>query len=173
LNRVFTVGHSTRSAEELLALLEAHGIEHVVDVRTAPGSRRNPWFGRDALRESLARAGLRYTHLPELGGRRRTSAQSINTGWQNLGFRGYADHMQTEEFERGVERLLELAASERVAILCAEAVPWRCHRQLVADALVVRGVEVRHVLGPDRADVHELTPFARVDGTRLRYPGLS
>jgi len=150
--------------------LQAHGTTLVADVRKMPGSRRNPQFGRDTLPQILRRAGIGYRHLPGLGGRRRRQPDSPNTGWKNASFQGYADHMLTPEFGTSIEELLELAGRERVALMCAEAVPWRCHRSLIADALVARGVAVEHVLGVSRTQPHVLRPWARVDGTRVTYP---
>jgi len=167
-----TVGHSTRTIEEFLSLLRAHGVEELIDIRTAPGSRRNPQFHREALRQSLERAGIGYRHMPELGGLRRAQPDSINTGWQNAGFRGYADYMQTPEFTEGIERLIELSREKPTAIMCAEAVPWRCHRSLVADALTARKIPVEHIMNATRRQGHKLTPYARVEGTRVWYPVL-
>src|SRR5690606_29318613 len=164
---VFTVGHSTRTVEELIALLRERGVTVLVDVRRFPGSRRHPQFGRDALAGALAAHGIGYTHSPGLGGRRPVRPDSPNTAWRNRGFRGYADHMQTREFAAALAELKDLAARETAAILCAEAVPWRCHRRLIADALVVEGIRVLHILGPGRVEAHVLDPHARVraDGT--------
>jgi uncharacterized protein (DUF488 family) len=167
---VLTVGHSTRPLEAFLALLRAHRVTLVADVRRMPGSRRHPHFGRDALAASLRAAGIGYAHLPALGGRRRPAPDSPNAGWTNASFRAYADHMLTGEFERGMADLLALARGQRVAVMCAEAVPWRCHRSLLADALVARGVAVEHVLGPERAEPHALRPWAEVQGARVTYP---
>ena len=169
---VWTVGHSTRTLEQLVELLRAHGIEQLVDVRTVPRSGRNPQFNREVLADELARRELRYQHAPGLGGLRKPRPDSINTGWRNAGFRGYADHMQGERFAEALGALLTLAAEGATALMCAEAVPWRCHRGLVADALTVRGSDVRHILSVRRADLHRLTPFARVEGVKLTYPGL-
>ncbi|HLL03867.1 MAG TPA: DUF488 domain-containing protein [Myxococcaceae bacterium] len=171
--RIYTVGHSTRTAEELLELLQAHGIQTLVDIRTVPRSRTNPQFNQDALPRTLAQADIRYVHLPRLGGLRRTSKDSPNTAWRNRSFRGYADYMQTEEFARGLRELRELTADGPLALMCAEAVRWRCHRSLVADALYARGVEVRHITSRTRAEPHKLTPFAELHGTRVLYPGSS
>jgi uncharacterized protein (DUF488 family) len=168
---VWTIGHSTRSLEAFVALLHAHGIERLVDVRRFPRSRRHPHFNTDALGEALPTAGLAYRHLPGLGGFRRPRADSRNAGWRNASFRGYADYMETEEFTRHLAELLEDARAGRTAIMCAEAVPWRCHRSLISDALVARGVEVRHILGPSPAELHVLTAGARVSDTRVLYPG--
>ena len=165
-----TVGHSTRSLDELLGLLRESGITLVADVRTAPGSRRMPHFSKAALAAALPPHGIDYLHLPELGGLRRPRPDSPNTGWRNDSFRGFADHMASAEFEAGLRRLLELGHDRAVAVMCAEAVPWRCHRSLIADALLVRGSEVRHLLGPGRSQVHALTPFAVVEGDRITYP---
>lgn len=167
MSRVYTVGHSSRSIEELVALLRAHGIGRVVDVRRYPGSRRFPHFAREALRAHLGEAGIAYEHVPELGGRRRPAEGSPNGWWENDSFRAYADHTATEEFARGLERLLAGADQSPTAVMCAEAVPWRCHRQLIADVLVARGHEVRHAMSTDRSDAHELGAGARPqpDGT--------
>jgi uncharacterized protein (DUF488 family) len=169
---VFTLGHSTRPIEELLALLKEHEIRVLVDVRRFPASRRHPQFSRDTLAESLAGAGIEYVHEPCLGGRRPVRPGSPHTAWRVEAFRGYADHMETPEFGAALERLMRRGAETTVAILCAEAVPWRCHRRLISDALVARGVEVLHILGPRRADPHELDSNARVlPGGRLLYAG--
>jgi len=169
---VFTAGHSTRPIEELLALLREHGVQTLVDVRRYPGSRRHPQFSREALEASLAGAGIQYVHEPDLGGRRAARPDSPHTAWRVDAFRGYADHMETPEFGAALDRLMRRAAGETVAILCAEAVPWRCHRRLISDALVARGVEVLHIMGPGRADAHELDANARVlPGGRLLYAG--
>lgn len=167
---ILTIGHSTRSQEEFVQLLQTHGVEHLVDVRTFPGSRRYPHFNHDSLARALADIGIGYTHLKGLGGRRRPRPDSHNGAWRNLGFRGYADYMQTPEFEENLQALLALAARECVAIMCAEAVPWRCHRTLIADALTVRGVSVEHILHPGRRQLHTLTSFAWVQGIYLTYP---
>jgi uncharacterized protein (DUF488 family) len=150
-------------------LLRESEVRLLVDVRRYPGSRRHPQFAREALSRALAEAGIAYRHEPDLGGHRRPRADSPNTAWRNEAFRGYADHLASPEFAQALERLLE--APERTAILCAEAVPWRCHRQLIADALVARGVEVRHILGPGRVQAHALHAEARVEQGRVTYPG--
>jgi uncharacterized protein (DUF488 family) len=154
----------------LAALLKAHKVAHLVDVRTVPRSRRNPQFNRETLGDSLAPEGIAYTHEEALGGLRKTRRDSINTGWRNASFRGYADYMQTDEFAAGMDELVALAEHERVAIMCAEAVPWRCHRSMIADALVVRGFSVEHILSGDRTMPHTLTDFAVVEGTQITYP---
>lgn len=168
--RVYTVGHSTHPIDEFLDLLRAHSIEAVVDVRTIPKSRHNPQFGQEQLSESLREAGLGYEYLAELGGLRSTRKDSVNKAWRNESFRGYADYMQTPEFAAGIERLLDLASDRSVTVMCAEAVPWRCHRSLIGDALLVRDVEVLDVMSPTSAKPHTLTSFARTDGTTITYP---
>lgn len=166
----WTVGHSTRSLQELLALLRENAVQRLVDVRTMPRSRHNPQFNTDSLPESLMAHGIAYTHISALGGLRHARKDSVNTGWRNASFRGYADYMQTQEFQRGLNELIALADKDSLAIMCAEAVPWRCHRSLIADALTVRGIEARHIMGPAKFQTHRLTPFAHVDGTRITYP---
>jgi uncharacterized protein (DUF488 family) len=168
---LFTIGHSTRTIQEFVALLRAHGMTRVIDVRTVPRSRHNPQFDRAALAKSLRNARLHYTHLPALGGLRHARKDSVNTGWRNASFRGFADYMPTPEFGLGLQRLISLAGEEPCAIMCAEAVPWRCHRSLIADALVVRKIAVKHITSRTRAEPHRLTPFARVEGTMITYPG--
>lgn len=158
-----------RTLDELLALLDAHGIRGVADVRRHPGSRRHPHFAREALAASLAERGLGYAWMPELGGRRSARPDSPHRAWREESFRGYADHMDGAEFREALAALVASAAQRPTAILCAEAVPWRCHRQLIADALLARGIEVRHVVGPGAAKVHTLTAHARLDGERVVY----
>jgi hypothetical protein len=167
---ILTVGHSTRAIEEFVELLRQHGVERLVDIRTIPRSRRNPQFNSEALAKLLKREGLEYSHIKELGGLRHPHKDSTNTGWRNASFRGYADYMQTDEFARAVGRLLQLCAAKRCAVMCAEAVPWRCHRSLLADALAVRGIPVEHILSGSRRDVHNITPFARIEKERVTYP---
>ena len=169
--RIYTVGHSTRSAEELVELLRAHGIQTLVDIRTVPRSRKNPQFNQDTLPRTLAKADIRYVHLPRLGGLRHARKDSPNSAWRNASFRGYADYMQTDEFTRGLEELRELTPDGPLALMCAEALHWRCHRSLVADALYARGVEVLHITRPTRAEPHQLTPFAELHGRQVLYPG--
>jgi uncharacterized protein (DUF488 family) len=169
---VFTIGHSTRPINEFINLLTAHGVQRLVDVRTIPQSRHNPQFGREKLSSSLEHAGIHYTHMPGLGGLRRPRKDSTNTGWRNASFRGYADYMQTREFEENLERCIELANAEQAALMCAESVPWRCHRSLIADALLARGIDVREITSADEARPHVLTPWARVDGVKVAYPAL-
>jgi uncharacterized protein (DUF488 family) len=166
---VYTVGHSTLTLDAFVAVLETAAIRAVADVRRFPASRRHPHFAREALARSLAEADVEYRWLPGLGGRRRGRPDSPHVGWRSASFRAYADHMETPEFEADLARLLELARTRPTAILCAEAVPWRCHRQLIADALVARGIEVRHLRAGGRPEAHRLTPFARLDGPRVVY----
>ena len=165
-----TVGHSVHPIEGFVAILEAHGIRQLVDVRTIPRSRRNPQFNKENLPASLNAAGIRYVHMPGLGGLRKAKSDSVNTGWRNASFRGYADYMQTPEFCDNLEKLIELAAQAPTAIMCAEAVPWRCHRSLIADVLVARGIEAVEILSAKNSRPHALTPFARVLGTEVTYP---
>ena len=167
---VLTVGHSTRSLEAFIALLQAHEVTCVADVRTVPRSRHNPQFNKDSLPRALKKAGLGYVHLPGLGGLRHAKSNSPNMGWRNASFRGYADYMQTPEFAQGLDTLIQMAHHDRLALLCAEAVPWRCHRSLIADALLMRGLRAEHIMSPTRRQVHALTPFAKVRGTQLTYP---
>ncbi len=213
---IFTIGHSTRSLDDFIALLHSHGINRLADIRTVPKSRRHPHFAGDALARSLPAEDVAYRHFPGLGGLRKPKRDSTNTGWRHEGFRGYADYMQTAEFARALEELIDWARGgperaapqldndvmsvqratpqlhedvaraegavptgnvaralqARVAIMCAEALWWRCHRQLVADALVARGIEVRHIASASSAPSHTLTDFARVDAGRVSYPGL-
>jgi len=168
---VWTVGHSTHPLETFVALVRAHGVTAITDVRKIPRSRRNPQYDVATLPAALAASGLAYVHRPGLGGLRRERPDSINRGWKNPSFRAYADYMQTDEFARELEALVALGTRERVAIMCAEAVWWRCHRSLIADALLARGEPVLHILTPERAEPHILRDFARVDGGRVTYPG--
>jgi uncharacterized protein (DUF488 family) len=167
---VFTVGHSTRTIEEFVHLLIAHAIQHVVDVRSIPRSRHNPQFNRDQLPASLQRFGIAYSHLPGLGGRRHARMDSTNTGWRNVSFRGYADYMDTPAFKESVNQCIALARKERVALMCAEAVPWRCHRSLIADALLARGIDVREIASAMHARPYSLTSWARISGIDVTYP---
>jgi len=167
---ILTVGHSNRPIEEFLGILRAHGVALLADIRTIPKSRHNPQFNIDRLPAALHVAGIGYVHAPGLGGLRHARKDSVNTGWRNAGFRGFADYMQTPEFDRSLEHLLQLAAGQRVALMCAESVPWRCHRSLVADALTVRGVAVEHILSPNKLNLHQVTSFARIEGVRVTYP---
>jgi uncharacterized protein (DUF488 family) len=169
---VLTIGHSTRTIETFIEMLHAHKARHLVDVRTVPRSRYNPQFNRDELSRSLPQAGIAYTHEPRLGGLRHPLPGSLNTGWENASFRGYADYMQTPEFQAAIDSLIKTADRGQIAIMCAESVPWRCHRSLVADALSARGIPVEHIMSANRAQLHKLTPFAQLDGTQVTYPGL-
>jgi len=167
---VLTVGHSTRASADFLALLRAYGIERLADIRTVPRSGHNPQFNAEALAVSLAAAEIEYVPMPSLGGLRHARKDSPNTGWRNASFRGFADYMQTPAFEAALEALIRMSREKRVAIMCAEAVPWRCHRSLVADALAVRGVPVVEILSETSCRMHRLTSFAKVEGTRVVYP---
>ena len=170
--RFYSIGHSTRTFDELVAALRSFGIRTLVDIRTVPRSRHTPQFNREALARRLPRRGVRYVHLPALGGLRKPRADSTNTAWRNTGFRGFADYMQTPEFAAALDGLRTLAGEAGpVAFMCAEAVPWRCHRSLVADALTAQGDAVYDIMGPNRASLHTLTPWAHVDGHRVTYPG--
>jgi uncharacterized protein (DUF488 family) len=169
---VFTIGHSNRPLEEFLRLLRAHGVELLVDVRTMPRSRHNPQFNRESLYATLAAGHIDYRHMPGLGGLRHPRKESINTAWQNDSFRGYADYMQTPEFAQNLQELEQLGATRTTAIMCAEAVPWRCHRSMIADALTAHGVPVHHIMTADKADLHKLREFAQVQDGRVTYPGL-
>jgi uncharacterized protein (DUF488 family) len=167
---VYTVGHSTLPIDDFAALLGAYGIQTVVDIRTVPRSRRNPQFNADALPQSLKAHGIEYVGLSGLGGLRKTSKDSPNKGWRNDSFRGYADYMQTPAFVEALDGLIDISRHTRAAIMCAEAVPWRCHRSLVADALEVRGIPAVEILSPTSSRLHKLTPFAHVEGTSVTYP---
>jgi uncharacterized protein (DUF488 family) len=169
---VLTIGHSTRPIETFVGLLAANGVTHLMDVRTIPRSRHNPQFNSDALARSLDDAGIAYSHVPGLGGLRRASPDSVNAAWRNASFRGYADYMQTPAFAQHLVQVVELAQSERVALMCAEAVPWRCHRSLIGDALLAQGIAVEEIVSATRRTPHKLTPFARVDGGSVTYPAL-
>lgn len=166
---IWTIGHSTRSIEEFIELLTLNGIEALADIRRLMGSRKFPQFDQDALRDSLHAAGIEYMPIPELGGRRRVNADSHNTVWRNVSFRAYADHMETDEFKRGIEKLLALARDKRTAIMCAEAVWWRCHRALVSDYLKAKGVRVIHILSLTSTKEHPYTSAANVRGATVSY----
>ena len=175
---IYTIGHSTRPLDEFIPMLQAHSISLLIDIRTVPRSARNPQFNRESLPGELAKARIQYEHLPALGGLRKPRPHSINTGWKNESFRGYADYMQTAEFASAIHRLVEEAGIEavndtHVCIMCAEAVPWRCHRSLVSDALLARGVRAIHIMSAKVAQPHRLTGFARVRGERVTYPAES
>src|SRR5262245_58934041 len=166
---IWTIGHSTRTIEDFLALLNAHKIESLVDVRHFPGSRRYPHFNKEQLAASLSKAGIQYHHLPQLGGRRRPRPDSHNTLWRNEAFRGYADYMETKSFAEGVDCLLDLARKKHIAIMCAEAVWWRCHRSLIADYLKARGHQVLHIQSATKAEEHPFTSAARIVNGKLSY----
>lgn len=167
---IWTIGHSNRSILEFIELLQLNVIECVLDIRTVPKSRHNPQFGQDELPESLANVGIGYQQISSLGGLRRTQPNTPNGGWRNTSFRGYADYMQTTEFKLAVEDVVQLSRTVRCVLMCAEAVPWRCHRSLVADALIVRGIAVLEIIGRPEPRFHKLTPFAHVEGLTIIYP---
>jgi uncharacterized protein (DUF488 family) len=168
---IFTIGHSTHPIDEFIRVLNVYGLRQLVDVRTIPRSRHNPQFNREDLAASLQAAGIAYRHMPGLGGLRHPRRDSINTGWRNASFRGFADYMQTPEFHENLEKLIGLATEAPTAIMCAEAVPWRCHRSLIADALVAHGIGVQEIMSASKAESHALTAFAKVEGTEVTYPG--
>jgi uncharacterized protein (DUF488 family) len=168
---IFTIGHSTHPLDEFVALLKNHGIEQLVDVRTVPKSRHVPQFNLEALSVELPKRGIEYVHMKSLGGLRHAKKDSINTGWRNASFRGYADYMASDEFKQGIEQLMELARNKPTVIMCAEAVPWRCHRSLIGDALLARGVQVEDIMSATSSRPHKLTEFAHVEGQRITYPG--
>lgn len=168
---IYTIGHSTRLIDEFIDLLNQHDIRQLVDIRTVPKSRHNPQYWHDALAASLEAAGIGYHYIKDLGGLRPKAEVSINTAWRNQSFRNYADYMQTEQFESGLSQLIDLATSHPTVIMCAEAVPWRCHRSLVADALLIRDWRVVDIIGPTSAREHKLTSFAKVQGRQITYPG--
>jgi uncharacterized protein (DUF488 family) len=170
MHTIYTIGHSTQTIEQFIALLKAHNIEELVDVRTIPKSRHNPQFGSEELAASLQQVGIVYKHLAKLGGLRHASKDSINLGWQNTSFRGFADYMATPEFRTGLDELQAVAEKKTVAIMCAEAVPWRCHRSLISDALTIQGWQVLHIQSRKTASPHELTTFIKVQDGKLTYP---
>jgi uncharacterized protein (DUF488 family) len=167
---VCTIGHSNRPIEAFIELLRQNAVACVLDIRTVPKSRHNPQFGQDLLPASLAAAGIGYRQMPGLGGLRKPVKDSPNSGWRNTSFRGYADYMQGDAFRENVEQVAALAGETRCALMCAESVPWRCHRSMVADALLVRGIAVEHIINPGNRRAHTLTPFAQVEGMRITYP---
>jgi hypothetical protein len=167
---IFTIGHSTHPIDEFIGLLKHYGIEQLVDVRTVPKSRHVPQFNSDALAEAVGKQGIEYVHLKSLGGLRHAKKDSVNMGWRNASFRGYADYMSTEEFAEGIDRLIDLAKTKRTVIMCAEAVPWRCHRSLIGDALLVRDIAVEDVMSATSIRPHKLTDFAKIDGQEITYP---
>ena len=167
---VLTIGHSTRTLEIFIGMLQANGVQRVMDIRTVPRSRHNPQFNYDTLPDALNTASIGYLHMEGLGGLRHPYANSQNRGWRNSSFRGFADYMQTAEFEENLRDLTKLAGQEQIVLMCAESLPWRCHRSLIADALLLRGVPVEHILSKSRCQPHSLTPWAKVDGTHITYP---
>jgi len=167
---VFTIGHSTRSIEDFLEILKHYGITQVVDVRTIPKSRHNPQFNENDLAHVLRNHHIGYRHQKNLGGLRHTKSDSVNTAWKNASFRGYADYMQTEEFRNGINELIKIASEKNVVIMCAEAVPWRCHRSLIGDALLIRNIDVEDIYSLTSVKPHKLTPWAHIDGTIITYP---
>ncbi len=167
---LYTIGHSTRSIEDFLGLLQHYEIRQLIDIRSVPRSRHNPQFGQDTLAQALRGGGMEYRHMKDLGGLRHPLKHSLNAGWHNPSFRGFADYMQTPEFARALMALVELSKEKRTVIMCAEAVPWRCHRSLIGDALVARGVKVCDIFSATSVKPHHLTEFARVDGLRVTYP---
>jgi uncharacterized protein (DUF488 family) len=169
---IYTIGHSTRTFEELVSILQHYKIDLLVDVRSVPRSRHTPQFNADTLTAELPKNDIAYTHLVKLGGLRHTTKDSINMGWHNTSFRGYADYMQTDDFSTGIDELLALAAGKTVAIMCAEAVPWRCHRSMIGDALLVRGLDVVDIFDEHKTQPEKLTDFAVVDKTHITYPAL-
>jgi uncharacterized protein (DUF488 family) len=170
INVLLTIGHSTRSIDEFIELLKDHAVEEIADVRSVPKSRHCPQFNSDVLSESLHQADIRYTHIEKLGGLRHTRKDSINLGWRNASFRGYADYMATPEFSEGLDALIRIARARKTAIMCAEAVPWRCHRSLIADAMVEKGWDVRDIMTSKAPTEHMLTPFLKVVNGQLTYP---
>jgi uncharacterized protein (DUF488 family) len=169
---LWTVGHSTRSIEDFVAILKSFDLQVLIDVRSFPGSRRYPHFNREHLRESLSSEGIEYVHAPELGGRRRARPDSHNLAWRNESFRGYADYMETESFLAAIERLVEIAKDRRAVVMCAEAVWWRCHRSLISDYLKVRGLNVLHIMDARKSEEHPFTSAARIVDGRLSYRGI-
>lgn len=167
---IYTIGHSTHPIDEFIRILQAYGIETVIDVRTIPKSRHNPQFNQDDLRQALQQQNIAYTHLASLGGLRHASKDSLNTAWKNASFRGYADYMQTPEFKESLEALINIGTEKRTAIMCAEAVPWRCHRSLIGDALLIRDIQVIDIMSEKTNKPHRLTPWADVSGDNITYP---
>ena len=170
MNAVLTIGHSTRPIDEFITILKAHQVERLVDVRTVPRSRHNPQYNSESLPQTLQAAGIQHSHMPGLGGLRKAREDSVNLGWRNASFRGYADYMQTPDFEANLEIAIANARRERIVIMCAEAVHWRCHRSLIADALLARGIGVEHIQSAAKLQPHKMTAFAVVEGTRVTYP---
>ena len=172
MNPILTIGHSTHPIEAFLEMLRSHEVEQVADVRSIPMSRRHPQFNRERLAATLAAAGIAYIHMPALGGWRKPRPDSINTAWKNASFRGYADYMQTPEFDAGLAALTAAAGERRTAMMCAESLPWKCHRSLIADALTAHGTDVEHIFGANSRNPHVYTAIARIEGAAVTYPGL-
>ncbi len=168
--QIFTIGHSTRSIEDFIELLKTYDVQRVVDVRTIPRSRHNPQFNKEILPKSLKKVRIGYIHIKGLGGLRPAKKDSVNMAWRNASFRGFADYMQTEDFRKNLERLIKLAKQKKITIMCAENVPWRCHRSLIADALLVRGIRVKHIMSRKICNDHNLTPWAKVKDVQVTYP---
>jgi len=169
-DKIFTIGHSTHPIDQFIKILQAYQIELLIDVRTIPKSRHNPQFNLNELKIELEQHAIDYVHLEELGGLRHTTKASINTAWKNSSFRGFADYMQTKEFETGISQLIRLAGEKQAVIMCAEAVLWRCHRSLIGDALLIRDLQVEDILSEKSSKLHKITPWAKVDGLRITYP---
>jgi uncharacterized protein (DUF488 family) len=169
-HKIWTIGHSTKPIDEFITLLQRHGVQQLIDVRTIPRSRHNPQFNMDALTKSMKKEGLVYSHMPQLGGLRKAKKDSVNAGWKNASFRGYADYMQTEAFWSALEILIADGMDMKTAIMCAEAVPWRCHRSLIADALLLKGWTICHIMSEIKANEHRLTSFAVIEHNRITYP---
>jgi uncharacterized protein (DUF488 family) len=167
---IFTIGHSTRTLQEIISILKAYNIALLIDVRTVPRSKHNPQFNKETFSDILKSYDIRYIHMPEIGGLRHPKRDSINLAWKNMGFRGYADYMQTKEFTDNLLKIVALAREACTALMCAEALPWRCHRSLISDALVARHIKVNHIISKDSTIMHELTEFAHVEGTKITYP---
>jgi uncharacterized protein (DUF488 family) len=167
---ILTIGHSTRTLDEFVGLLKTYSVTLVVDVRTVPRSRHNPQFNKETLSNTLKPYGIKYIHMPEIGGLRRPKHDSVNLAWKNMGFRGYADYMQTKEFTDNLLKIIALARENCVALMCAEVLPWRCHRSLISDALVVRHIEVQHIISATILISHQLCEMAQVEGTKITYP---
>jgi uncharacterized protein (DUF488 family) len=167
---IFTVGHGTKSIDEFTGLLKTYEVQRIVDVRTIPKSRHNPQFNKEFLPKSLKRVRIGYIHIKGLGGLRHAKKDSVNKAWRNASFRGFADYMQTEDFKKSIERLIKIAKQKKIAIMCAESVPWRCHRSLVADALFVRGIQVKHIMSENTCNDHDLIPWAKVKDFQVTYP---
>lgn len=170
LRIVFTIGHSDRPLKDFIDMLKSNNVKKVIDVRTIPRSWHNPQFNKDTLPDVLSAAGISYTHMPGLGGLRRPVKDSLNTGWRNASFRGFADYMQTEEFKKNIEKLTAIAKYRRTALMCAESLPWRCHRSLIADALRIRGLKVKHIMSLKNCKEHVLTPWIKTRGLQITYP---